>query len=45
MQVHKTLGNGIQEVIYQGALEIEMTFARLNFEREKEWIFFIAVQQ
>jgi len=24
MQVHRTLGNGFQEVIYQRALEIEM---------------------
>lgn len=36
MQVHRTLGNGFQEVIYQRALAIEMTFAGLAFEREKE---------
>jgi len=36
MQVHSTLGNGFQEVIYQRALEIEMQSAGLNFEREKE---------
>jgi hypothetical protein len=36
MEVHKALGNGFQEVIYQRALEIEMTFRGLNFEREKE---------
>lgn len=35
-EVHKTLGNGFQEVIYQRALAIEMTNAGLNFEREKE---------
>jgi len=35
-EVHKTLGNGFQEVIYQRALAIEMTDAGLNFEREKE---------
>lgn len=36
MQVHRTLGNGFQEVIYQRALAIEMSFAGLAFEREKE---------
>jgi len=36
MQVHRTLGNGFQEVIYQRALAIEMRHQGLNFEREKE---------
>ncbi|MGB4774366.1 MAG: GxxExxY protein [Daejeonella sp.] len=36
MQVHKVLGNGFQEVIYQRALAIEFTFQGLAFEREKE---------
>jgi GxxExxY protein len=36
MQVHKSLGNGFQEVIYQRALEIEMKANNLNYEREKE---------
>src|SRR5688500_13271792 len=36
MEVHKTLGNGFQEVIYQRALEIEFTMADLKFEREFE---------
>jgi GxxExxY protein len=36
MQVHRFLGNGFQEVIYQRALAIEMTLAGLAFEREKE---------
>jgi GxxExxY protein len=36
MQVHSTLGNGFQEVIYQRALEIEMACNGLSFEREKE---------
>jgi GxxExxY protein len=34
MRVHSTLGNGFQEVIYQRALEIEMTLAGLSFARE-----------
>ena len=36
MEVHNSLGNGFQEVIYQRALAIEMTFRALSFEREKE---------
>jgi GxxExxY protein len=36
MKVHSALGNGFQEVIYQRALAIEMKYAGLNFEREKE---------
>ena len=36
MQVHSTLGSGFQEIIYQRALSIEMNYAGLHFEREKE---------
>ena len=36
MEVHKRLGNGFQEVIYQRALAIEMEFAGLEFTREME---------
>jgi len=36
MQVHRVLGNGFQEVIYQRALAIEMRYSGLEFEREKE---------
>lgn len=36
MEVHKRLGNGFQEVIYQRALEIEMQLNGIPFEREKE---------
>jgi GxxExxY protein len=36
MKVHSFLGNGFQEVIYQRALEIEMSQDGLKFEREKE---------
>lgn len=35
-EVHKFLGNGFQEVIYQRALAIELTQAGLSFEREIE---------
>lgn len=35
-EVHKTLGNGFQEVIYQRALQLEMNLAGLSFEREME---------
>jgi GxxExxY protein len=36
MTVHKALGNGFQEVIYQRALQIEMGLADLTFNREFE---------
>jgi len=36
MEVHKRLGNGFQEVIYQRALDIEMKLVGLNFSREME---------
>ena len=34
MTVHKSLGNGFQEVIYQRALEIEMRLAGISLTRE-----------
>lgn len=34
MNVHKTLGRGFQEVIYQRALEIELREAKVPFKRE-----------
>lgn len=36
MEVHKTLGNGFQEVIYQRALDIEMQQQGLSVSREHE---------
>ncbi|GHT58479.1 hypothetical protein FACS18945_4380 [Bacteroidia bacterium] len=36
MTVHTALGNGFQEVIYQRALEIEMSLAGISFQREFE---------
>lgn len=36
MQVHRTLGNGFQEVIYQRALAIEFDHQNVAFEREME---------
>lgn len=44
MQVHRTLGNGFQEVVYQRALAIEFTFQDLSFEREKEMDIFYREQ-
>ncbi|MFV0265565.1 MAG: GxxExxY protein [Draconibacterium sp.] len=35
VQVHRALGNGFQEVIYQRALAIEFDHQNINFEREK----------
>jgi len=40
MQVHRILGNGFQEVIYQRALAIEFAQQDLKFEREKEMSIF-----
>lgn len=34
MKVHRTLGNGFQEVIYQRCLAIELEKVKLNFGRE-----------
>ena len=36
MKVHRTLGNGFQEVIYQRCLAIELERAGINFMREQE---------
>ena len=36
MEVHKILGNGFQEVIYQRAIEKEMSLQGLAFSREHE---------
>lgn len=36
MEVHKILGNGFQEVIYQRALAIEMVQNGIDFSREHE---------
>ena len=45
MTVHKTLGNGYQEVIYQRALAIEMREAGISFSREFEMPIFYREQQ
>jgi GxxExxY protein len=44
MRVHATLGNGFQEVIYQRALEIEMSLTGLSFTREMEMPIFYKEQ-
>jgi GxxExxY protein len=36
IEVHKIIGNGFQEVIYQRALEMEMNLQGLKFSREFE---------
>jgi GxxExxY protein len=45
MTVHKALGNGFQEVIYQRALEIEMSLESLAFNRELEMPIYYRGQQ
>lgn len=36
MEVHKNLGNGFQEVVYQRAMAIEMSLQNIAFSREHE---------
>lgn len=45
MRVHAELGNGFQEVIYQRALEIEMSNDGLSFVREMEMPIFYKTHQ
>jgi len=45
MKVHAALGNGFQEVIYQRALEIEMTDEGIPFSREHEMPIYYKNQQ
>jgi len=45
MTVHKILGNGFHEVIYQRALEIEMRLAGISFTREHDMPIFYREQQ
>lgn len=45
MTVHKALGNGFQEVIYQRALAIEMNMAGIAFSREFEMPIFYREEQ
>ena len=45
MSVHKALGNGFQEVIYQRALGIEMSLADIEFKREFEMPIFYRNEQ
>ena len=45
MEVHKLLGNGFQEVIYQRALEREMLCCNINYQREFEMSIFYKEEQ
>jgi GxxExxY protein len=45
MEVHKVLGNGFQEVIYQRALAIELAYSGIAYEREKEMPIFYRTEQ
>ncbi|MDZ4785965.1 MAG: GxxExxY protein [bacterium] len=45
MTVHRALGNGFQEVIYQRALEIEMADSGISFSREHEMPIYYKHQQ
>ena len=45
MEVHRILGNGFQEVIYQRALEKEMSLRDLSFAREFEMPIYYKLDQ
>lgn len=45
MEVHRALGNGFQEVIYQRAIEIELLDNRIAFSREHEMPVYYKNQQ
>lgn len=45
MEVHKILGNGFQEVIYQRALAKEMNLQNISFSREHEMPIFYKEEQ
>ena len=45
MRVHSALGNGFQEVIYQRALQIELSLAEIPFSREFEMPIYYRNQQ
>ncbi len=45
MQVHRTLGNGFQELIYQRALSIELNHEGLSHVREQEMEIFYRDEQ
>ena len=40
MKIHRTLGNGFQEVIYQRCMEIELQKSGLGFGREVEQVIY-----
>ncbi len=44
MEVHRSLGNGFQEVIYQRSLAIEFSLQGLSFTREQEMEIFYKLQ-
>lgn len=37
MEVHRHLGHGLKETVYQDALEIELNLRGISFEREKRY--------
>ena len=45
MEVHRILGNGFQEVIYQRAMEIEMAKQSISFKREFEMPIYYKMEQ
>ncbi|MFC1223833.1 GxxExxY protein [Pedobacter sp. BG31] len=37
MEVHRILGKGFSEIVYKDALEFELRYRNIKFEREKEF--------
>jgi GxxExxY protein len=37
MEVHRHLGHGLKETVYQDALEIELSLRNISYEREKKY--------
>ncbi|MCX6311753.1 MAG: GxxExxY protein [Bacteroidetes bacterium] len=37
MDVHRTLGRGFREVVYKDAIELELKWKNISFEREKRY--------
>jgi GxxExxY protein len=38
MEVHKTLGKGFLEIVYKDALELEFSWAKVPYAREKSFV-------
>ena len=44
-EVHKALGSGFLESVYEEALAMEFELKNISFERQKNWMFIIKTEQ